>query len=294
MGKAGAMRSSKHHDQTVRSKHITEGFSVKLIVSGAAGRMGRAILESLYQDEELTLGAALEKKGHPAIGKDAGTLIGVEKWGVAVSDKTKKAAPAGEVIIDFTYPLETLSLVQEAQQKKKPIVIGTTGFTSDQEKKLAQAAQKIPIVLSPNMSIGVNVLFRLLSEAAKALGEAYDIEIVEMHHRQKKDAPSGTALRMGEVLAVARGASLPQVGRFSRYGTIGARPPGEIGIQTLRGGDVVGDHTVTFAGPGERIEMTHRAQSRTNFARGALLAARWVADQKPGLYDMMDVLNLKK
>ena len=185
---------------------------MKLIVSGAAGRMGRAILESLYQEEELTLGAALEKKGHPMIGKDAGALIGIEKWGVVVSDKIKKAVPAGDVIIDFTSPQETLSLVQEALPKQKPVVIGTTGFNADQEKKLMQAAQKIPIVLSPNMSIGVNVLFRLLSDAAKALGEAYDIEIVEMHHRHKKDAPSGTALRMGEVLAVARGKSLPQVG----------------------------------------------------------------------------------
>ncbi|HZR47696.1 MAG TPA: 4-hydroxy-tetrahydrodipicolinate reductase [Candidatus Manganitrophaceae bacterium] len=266
---------------------------MKLIIAGAAGRMGRAILESLYQEEDLTLGAALEKKGHPSVGKDAGALIVVGKWGVSVSDRSKKTPLTGDVVIDFTYPAETLSLVQEAQQKQKPMVIGTTGFTSDQEKKLAQAAQKIPIVLSPNMSIGVNVMFRLLSDAAKALGEAYDIEIVEMHHRQKKDAPSGTALRMGEVLAVARGTALPQVGRFSRYGSIGARPPGEIGIQTLRGGDVVGDHTVTFAGPGERIEMTHRAHSRNNFARGALLAARWVAAQPPGLYDMMDVLNLK-
>jgi 4-hydroxy-tetrahydrodipicolinate reductase len=267
---------------------------VKLIISGAAGRMGRAILESLYQEEDLTLGAALEKKGHPAVGKDAGALIGVDKWGIAIGDKVKKAVPSGEVVVDFTYPLETLSLLQEALQKQKAMVIGTTGFTTDQEKKLMQAAQKIPIVLSPNMSVGVNVLFKLLSDAAKALGEAYDVEIVEIHHRLKKDAPSGTALRMGEVLAVARGTSLPKVGKFSRYGSIGARPTGEIGVQSLRAGDVVGDHTVTFAGPGERIEMTHRAHSRNNFARGALLAARWIANQQPGLYDMMDVLNLKK
>lgn len=266
---------------------------MKLALSGAAGRMGRAILDNLYQDEDLTLGAALEKKGHPAVGKDAGMLIGAGKWGVVVSDKIKKAVQEGEVIIDFTFPQTSLSLVQEALSKRRPMVIGTTGFTSDDEKKLAKAARKIPIVLSPNMSVGVNVMFRLLADATRALGETYDVEIVEIHHRQKKDAPSGTALRMGEVLAAARGTSLPRVGRFARQGTIGARPTGEIGIQSLRAGDIVGEHMVIFAGPGERIEITHRAHSRHNFARGALLAARWVADQKPGLYDMMDVLNLK-
>ncbi|HLG22504.1 MAG TPA: 4-hydroxy-tetrahydrodipicolinate reductase [Candidatus Manganitrophaceae bacterium] len=266
---------------------------MKLTITGAAGRMGRAILDSLYQQEDLTLGAALERKGHPSVGKDAGGLIGVGKWGVMVSDRMKKAAEEGEVIVDFTSPQTTLLIVQEALSKKKPVVIGTTGFTTDDEKKLAKAAQKIPIVLSPNMSVGVNVMLKLLADAAVALGEAYDIEIFEIHHRQKKDAPSGTALRMGEVLALARGTSLPRVGRFARQGTIGPRPSGEIGIQSLRAGDVVGEHTVIFAGPGERIELAHRAQSRDNFARGALLAARWVAERQPGLYDMMDVLNLK-
>lgn len=266
---------------------------MKLIISGAAGRMGRAILDSLYHEEDLELGAALEKKGHPAVGRDAGELIGVGKWKVSLTDQIKKAIPAGETVIDFTSPQNTLAILQEAMSKGKPMVIGTTGFLNDEEKKIAKAAEKIPIVLSPNMSVGVNLLFKLLAEAAEALGEAYDIEIVEMHHRQKRDAPSGTALRMGDVLARARKSPLSQVGRFSRQGNIGPRPSGEIGIQTLRGGDVVGDHTVIFAGPGERIEMTHRAHSRNNFARGALLAARWVAQQPPGLYDMMDVLNLK-
>ncbi|MFQ5780950.1 MAG: 4-hydroxy-tetrahydrodipicolinate reductase [Nitrospiria bacterium] len=266
---------------------------MKLTISGAAGRMGRAILESLYEEEDLELGSALEKKGHPSVGRDAGELIGIGKWGVVVSDRLKKSVLEGEVIVDFTYPQGTLKMVQEAQRKRKPMVIGTTGFLSEQEKRIKEAAKKIPIVWSPNMSVGVNVMLKLLEGAAKSLGAAYDIEIMEIHHRHKKDAPSGTALRMGEVLAVARGTSLTRVGRFSRQGTIGVRETGEIGIQCQRAGDVVGEHTVTFAGPGERIEIIHRAHSRNNFSRGAILAARWVVEQAPGLYDMMDVLDLK-
>lgn len=266
---------------------------MKLIISGSAGRMGRAILENLYQDDELELGVALEKKGHPAIKKDAGELIGIGAWGIPVTTFLKKSLANGDVIIDFTYVQGTLQMVQEAASKKKPIVIGTTGFSAAELKKIKTAAKKIPIVLSPNMSVGVNVLFKLIAEAGKALGPAYDVEVMEIHHRQKKDAPSGTAIRMGEVLAASRGTSLQKVGRFARQGNIGAREPGEIGLQSLRGGDVVGEHTMTFAGPGERIELTHKAHNRNNFARGALMAARWVADQDAGLYDMLDVLGLK-
>ncbi|HIE64684.1 MAG: 4-hydroxy-tetrahydrodipicolinate reductase [Nitrospira sp.] len=266
---------------------------MKLTISGAAGRMGRALLESLFDEEDLELGSALEKKGHPAVGRDAGELIGIGKWGVSVTDRIKKSVMDGEVIIDFTYPLETLKMVQEAQRKKRPMVIGTTGFLRDQEKKIKEAAKKIPIVWSPNMSVGVNVMLKLLSNAASILGEAYDVEIMEIHHRHKKDAPSGTALRMGETIAVARGSTLTRAARFSRHGKFGPRKTGEIGFQSQRAGDVVGEHTVVFAGPGERIEMTHRAQSRNNFSRGAILAAKWVVDQPPGLYDMMDVLSLK-
>jgi len=266
---------------------------MKVIVSGAAGRMGRAILESLYDEDELELGAALEKKGHPAIKKDAGELIGIGAWGVAVSAFSKKAMKSGDAMIDFTYPQGTVQMVEEARTHGKPLVIGTTGFSQDQLKKIESAAKKIPIVLSPNMSIGVNVMYKLIQEASAALGSAYDVEIMEIHHRLKKDAPSGTAIRMGEVLAAARGTSLQQSGRFTRQGNIGARPAGEIGIQSLRAGDVVGEHTMTFAGPGERIELTHRAHNRNNFSRGALMAAQWLVGQEPGLYDMMDVLNLK-
>ncbi len=266
---------------------------MKLIISGSAGRMGRAILENLYQEDDLELGIALEKKGHPAIGRDVGELIGIGTWGIPITTFLKKSLASGEVIIDFTYTQGTLKMVQEASAKGLAIVIGTTGFSGTELKQIEDAAKKIPIVLSPNMSVGVNVLFKLIAEAGKALGPAYDVEILEIHHRQKKDAPSGTAIRMGEVLARARGTSLQKVGRFARQGIIGAREPGEIGLQSLRGGDVVGEHTMTFAGPGERIELTHRAHNRNNFARGSLMAARWVANQKPGLYDMMDVLDLK-
>ncbi len=240
--------------------------------------MGRAILEALQQDQE-------------AYHQEDDIWLGSElDWG----DNIKEGLSKGNVVIDFTSPTATLAILKEAVSQKKPMVIGTTGFTTEETKKITVASKKIPIVLSPNMSVGVNVVFKLLTDATAALGDAFDAEIVEMHHRQKKDAPSGTALRMGEAIAQVRGTTLTDVGRFERSGVIGARPTGEIGIQSLRGGDVVGEHTVIFAGPGERIEITHRAHSRQNFARGALLAARWVVHQPPGLYNMMDVLNLKK
>ncbi len=267
---------------------------MKIIVSGATGRMGRAILESFYQEDDLVLGAALEQPSHPAVKSDVGELLGLGKWGIALSGLVKKSLLSGEVVIDFTTPQGTLRMLQMAEAQGKPMVIGTTGFTKDEIQLIESAGKKIPIVFSPNMSIGVNVLFKLITEAAAALGEAYDAEILEIHHRKKKDAPSGTAIRMAEVLAAARGTSLQKVGCFSRHGNIGARKTGEIGVQSLRAGDVVGEHTLTFAGPGERIELTHRAHNRNNFARGALMAARWVADKSPGLYDMMDVLNLKE
>ncbi len=232
--------------------------------------MGRAILEALAEEKGLTLGAALEMGG-------------------SIKDVLVK----GDVVIDFTAPAASLAILEQAVSQKKPIVIGTTGFTDAEKEEIISASQEIAMVFSPNMSVGVNVVFKLLADATRALGDAYDAEIVEMHHRQKKDAPSGTALRMGEVIAQARETTLDEVGRFERHGDIGARSLGEIGIQSLRGGDVVGEHRVIFAGPGEHIEITHSAHSRENFARGALIAARWVANQKPCLYDMMDVLNLK-
>ncbi len=266
---------------------------LKLVVSGAAGRMGRAIIALLDQEDGITLGAALEKKGHAGVGGEWTTQVGDALRSVSLLDQPRKAVQKGDVIVDFTHPSYTSLLLPEALKAEKPMVIGTTGFSEEEKKKVRKVAQKIPIVFSPNMSVGMNVMFKLVADAAAALGDAYDAEIMEVHHHNKQDAPSGTALRLGEAIAFARGTRLSRVGRFVRQGMIGARSVGEIGIQSLRAGDVVGQHTVLFAGPGERIELSHHAHSRDNFARGALLAAAWVVHQKPGLYTMMDVLNLR-
>lgn len=266
---------------------------MNVVVAGAAGRMGRAILAALRLETDLALVAALEREGHPTLGQDAGTLAGGEPWGVVVDDRPKKTVSRGDVVIDFSHPTCTLMCIATARRENKPMVIGTTGFSEGENALIQKAARKIPIVLSPNMGIGVNVLYKLIAEAAAALGPAYDAEIVETHHRDKKDAPSGTALRMGEVIAHARGTTLARVGRFARHGVIGPRADGEIGVMSLRAGDVVGAHTVLFAGPGERIELAHHAHSRDYFARGALRAARWIVGQTPGCYTMMDVLNLQ-
>jgi len=249
---------------------MKEARPLRVVLCGVGGKMGRAILEALVQEKGLTLGAALE-----------------------IGDDVKDGLSKGDVVIDFTTAKSSLSILQEAVSQKRPIVIGTTGFTEAEKEEITAASNAIAIVFSPNMSVGVNVVFKLLADATRALGDAYDIEIVEMHHRHKKDAPSGTALRMGEAITQARGTTLSEVGRFERHGDIGARSLGEIGIQSLRGGDVVGDHRVIFAGPGERVEIIHQAHNRDNFARGSLIAAQWVMNQPPGIYDMMDVLDLK-
>jgi len=262
---------------------------MKVVLAGVTGKMGQALLRQLDDDMAFSLAAAIERPGHPTCGSRVGQRVQV-----VVTDNIRTAAREGEVIVDFSHPELTMALVAEAQVSRRPMVIGTTGFTSEHHAAIRHAASDIPIVLSPNMSVGVNVLLKLIDMAARALGEAYDVEILEIHHRQKQDAPSGTALRMGEAVAQARAATLEAVGRFARSGTTGPRRAGEIGIQSLRGGDVVGEHTITFAGPGERIELTHRAHSRDNFARGALLAARWIAGQSPGCYDMLDVLRLRQ
>ncbi len=267
--------------------------------------MGRAILHAIYEAHpgRFTLVAAMEAPSHPAVGRDVGQLIGMETWDqktrdayvkspVSVSKDINAKVPLCDVVIDFSAPACTLSITRAAKTLAKPMVIGTTGLTEADRNKLRKAAQTIPILFSPNMSVGVNVLFKLLAVATAALGDAYDVEIIDLHHRQKKDAPSGTAIGMGNVIAAVRGTMLSHKGRFVRQRLMGERPSGEIGIQSLRGGDVVGDHTCIFAGPGERIELIHRAHSRQNFARGALIAANWIATQPPGLYSMMDVLGL--
>lgn len=268
---------------------------VKVIVTGAAGRMGSRIISAIQDMDGITVAGALERTDHPSLGFDAGDVAGVGPLGVKIEDRIENIldSDSADVVIDFSSPDAVLYNIEKVCAAGKSIVIGTTGLLYEGEKKIRESAVKIPCVFSPNMSVGVNVVFKVIQDIAKVLGDEYDVEIVEAHHRHKKDAPSGTAMRMAQVLADALGRNLTEVGRFSRHGIIGERTKEEIGIQTIRAGDIVGDHTVLFCGNGERIEVTHRAHTRDNFARGAVRAAMWVVNQKPGLYDMMDVLGLK-
>ncbi len=254
---------------------------MKLIICGAAGRMGQRIAAISKENSKITLAACVDRKTDQKI------------EGLSCSSNLKEIISQGTVIIDFSHVEATLENLQTAINAKVPVVIGTTGFTPEQRKQIEAASKSIPIVFSSNMSIGVNVMWKVLEQATKALGPDYDIEVVEMHHRLKKDSPSGTAMTTAEVLAKAAGRDLEKDGVYSRHGMIGERKPGEIGIQTLRGGDVVGDHTVYFAGIGERLEITHRASSRDTFAQGALRAAEWLVGKPAGLYNMQDVLGLK-
>src|SRR5271169_3167296 len=266
---------------------------IKAVVTGAAGRMGSRIINVLATSEGIGLSAALERKGHQLVGQDACSTAGLPAGGILVTDDVVAALKTSDVLIDFTMPEASLEHVRACSELGKAAVIGSTGFSSEQLKEVSKYVQKIPCVLSPNMSIGVNLCFKILEEVAKTIGQDYDMEIVEAHHRMKKDAPSGTAMKMAQVLAQAVNRNLDEVGVYARKGIIGERSKKEIGIQTLRAGDIVGEHTVMFAGRGERIEITHRAHSRDTFAAGAIRAAKWVVGKKPGLYDMQDVLGLK-
>jgi 4-hydroxy-tetrahydrodipicolinate reductase len=265
---------------------------LNIAIAGSSGRMGRALLEAVAQAEDLRLCAALEQSGSPYLGRDAGELIGTT-FGVRIMDDAALALSACDVLIDFTRPEGTLMHLDVCRTERVKMVVGTTGFSADQKEELHAASQYIPVVLAPNMSVGVNVTLKLVELAARVLREGYDIEIIEAHHRHKVDAPSGTALRMGEVAAEARGKNLSEVAVYGREGITGERVPGAIGFATVRGGDIVGDHTVLFAGVGERIEVSHKAGSRTTFAAGALRAARFLADKERGLFDMQDVLALR-
>jgi 4-hydroxy-tetrahydrodipicolinate reductase len=266
---------------------------VKAIVIGAAGRMGQRILAAIHETPFIRLVGAVERKDHPCLGRDAGEMAGMGKWDVPVVGELRDALGRGDVIIDFTHAESSLKNLQVVAEIGKSAVIGSTGFTSEQMKEVQELVAKVPCVLSPNMSVGVNVMFKVIADIARILGEEYDVEVIEAHHRMKKDAPSGTAMKMGEILARSLNRDFSQVGTFARRGIIGERTRAEIGMQTIRAGDIVGEHTVIFGGIGERLEMIHRAHSRDNFARGALRAAAWVVKQKPGLYDMQDVLGLK-
>lgn len=262
-----------------------------IAVAGSSGRMGRALLEAVERAPDMRLTAALERTGSPYLGKDAGELIGAP-CGVVITDDVAGALGGSDVLIDFTRPEGTLAHLARCRAKGVKMVIGTTGFAPDQKEELQAAAKGIPIVFAPNMSVGVNITLKLLEMSARVLNEGYDIEIIEAHHRHKVDAPSGTALLMGEVMARALGKDLSDVAIYSREGHTGERMPGAIGFASLRGGDIVGDHTVMFAGTGERIEISHKASSRATFAEGALRAARFLSDKQNGLFDMQDVLGL--
>ncbi len=266
---------------------------IRAIVVGAAGRMGLRLLAVLRENPQFLLAGAVERKDHPQMGQDIGEIAGLGKWQVFLSGSLAEVIGQGEVIIDFTNAEASLNNLKVAAAAAKAAVVGSTGFSSAQMEEVKKIGQQIPCVLSPNMSVGVNVMFRLLADLARVLGDDYDVEVIEAHHRLKKDAPSGTAIKIGQILAQALNRNFDEVGVYARKGIIGERTKAEIGLQTIRAGDIVGEHTVIFGGLGERIEVIHRAHSRDNFARGALRAAQWVVKQKPGLYDMQDVLGLK-
>lgn len=265
---------------------------MKLAIAGASGRMGRMLIEYVLDAEGVTLAGALDVPGAAALGQDAGLFLGRET-GVKITSDIEAALSGADCLIDFTRPEGTLAHLQVARRLGVKMVIGTTGFDDAGKAALAEAAQSIGMVFAANMSVGVNATFKLLEVAAKMLSSGYDIEVIEAHHRHKVDAPSGTALKMGEIIAEALGRDLKTCGVFAREGHTGPRDPNSIGFATVRGGDIVGDHTVLFAGIGERIEITHKASSRQSYADGAVRAARFLAGKPNGLFDMQDVLGLK-
>jgi len=267
---------------------------IKVGITGASGRMGRALIEAVNEAGDLQLAAAIERPGSAALGADAGELAGVGPLGVTVVDDLAAVIDGLDVLIDFTRPEVTLANLARCRAAGTRIVIGTTGFDAAGKQAIAEAARDIGVVFAPNMSVGVNLCFKLLDLAARIMGNEVDIEIIEAHHRHKVDAPSGTALRMGEVVAAALGRDLDKVAVYGRQGQTGERPRDAIGFETIRAGDIVGEHTVMFADIGERVEITHKASSRMTFARGAARAAAWLMDQPAGQYDMQDVLGLKE
>ncbi|HEY0914895.1 MAG TPA: 4-hydroxy-tetrahydrodipicolinate reductase [Solimonas sp.] len=263
---------------------------VRIAILGASGRMGRAVIQAAAASSRAKLGAALEREGCPEAGQDAGQLAGLAANGVRIVTQPAQAVADFEVLIDFTRPEATVALLPFCIEHGKALVIGTTGFTPEQQAAVDAAAQRIPVLKAGNFSIGVNLCLKLLEDAARVLAEDFDIEVVEAHHRHKVDAPSGTALMMGEAAARGAGRDLKDCAVYERYGHTGARERQTIGFSTVRGGDVVGDHTVMFLGEGERVEITHKASSRAIFAKGAVHAASWLAGRQPGLYSMRDVL----
>ncbi len=285
---------------------------IRVVVSGAGGRMGKLLLQAVIEEDDMELAGAVERKDHPLLNRDVGELTGSAKCRILLNGDLKKVISSGDILVEFSTPQATLSHLPLAVEKNIRIVIGTTGLNDEEKERIKESSSKIPIILSPNMSIGVNLLFKIAGEVARILGAEYDVEIVETHHRMKKDAPSGTALRLAEVIAQARGQGTPTTrppsrGRikeagqglkgvvvYGRHGITGERETGAIGIHSVRGGTVSGEHTVIFAGASERVELTHRAESRQVFVRGAIEAIRFIAGASPGLYDMQDVIASQK
>jgi 4-hydroxy-tetrahydrodipicolinate reductase len=265
---------------------------MKIAVAGASGRMGRMLIETIQSADDAVLAGALDIPGSPALGTDAAAFLG-KPAGVAIESDLAKGLANAELLIDFTRPEGTLKHLEYCAAHGIKMVIGTTGFDEEGKKAIAAAAERTAIMFAPNMRVGVNVTMKLLELAAKSFSHGYDIEIIEAHHRHKVDAPSGTALKMGEVIADALGRNLKDVAVYAREGVTGERDPSSIGFATIRGGDIIGDHTVLFAGIGERIEISHKSSSRVSYAHGSLRAARFLATKKTGLYDMQDVLGLK-
>lgn len=265
---------------------------IKVIIAGAAGRMGQRIAAMVDAHPELIYSGAFEVAGSPFLGKDAGEIAGLGTNGVVIEEGLEAVIGKGDVVIDFTFHLATMEFARIAAKHKRAMVIGTTGLSEEELGELQELAAAFPCVQAPNMSVCVNVLFKLVKKTAAILGDDYDIEILEAHHNKKKDAPSGTALKLGELAAEGRNQKLSDVGVYERNGIIGERNSGEIGIQTIRAADIVGEHTVYFAGPGERIELNHRAHSRDHFAKGAATAAAWIVGKENGVYSMFDVLGL--
>ncbi|WP_296904772.1 4-hydroxy-tetrahydrodipicolinate reductase [Polaromonas sp.] len=271
---------------------LSDARQLRIAVAGSSGRMGQMLIEALNASTDCLLTGALDVAGSPATGTDAAAFAG-RSSGVLIQADIQEGLRNSDVLIDFTRPEGTMAHLAVCCELGVKLVIGTTGFSEAQKVGIAAAAKDIAIVMAPNMSVGVNVTLKLLEMAARALSTGYDIEIIEAHHRHKVDAPSGTALKMGEVIAGALGRDLKDCAVYSREGVTGERDPSSIGFATIRGGDIVGDHTVLFAGIGERIEISHKSSSRTTYAQGSLRAARFLAGHKTGLFDMFDVLNLK-
>ncbi len=265
----------------------------RVIIAGAAGRMGQKIASMVSRHPVLTYSAGFEASGSSAIGKDAGEIAGLGKNGVLIREGLAPVIDQGDVVIDFTFHKATLEFARIAARHNRAMVIGTTGLTAEELAELKELSTRFPCVQAPNMSVCVNVLFKLVKKTAAILGDDFDIEILEAHHNRKKDAPSGTALKLGELAAEGLGRRLEDVGVYERSGIVGERKPHEIGIQSIRAADIVGEHTVYFAGQGERLELSHRAQTRDHFARGAVVAAAWLQGKPNGMYTMFDVLGLQ-